>query len=105
MKTLIIAIVVVTMLTACGGSHTGDRVGAWVVCKKFVSAQLKSPSSAQFPEGYSSYTESLGNDKFRVVAWVDSQNSYGAMLRTNFSCEVQYQQTTDKYKLLDLTIE
>lgn len=105
MKTLIAIVIVATTLSACGGSHTGDRVGAWVVCKKFVSAQLKSPASAEFPEGYSQYTTALGDDKFKVVAWVDSQNSYGAMLRTNFSCEVEYQQATDKYRLIDLTIE
>ena len=86
-------------------SSSGDSIGAWVVCEKFVKDRLKSPASAEFPPNYSSYTKNLTDKKYEVSAYVDSQNSFGASLRTKFTCTVEYQPQTDKYKLIDLVFE
>ena len=55
--------------------------------KSAVSAQLKSPASAQFPEDLISID---GNDQsgYEVTGFVDSQNSYGAMIRNDFKASV-----------------
>ncbi len=53
-----------------------------------VCAQLKSPASAQFAEDKWTIT---GNDQagYTVSGYVDSQNSYGAMIRNDFSAVVK----------------
>lgn len=56
----------------------------------FVKEQLKSPASAKFPDSRlkKSHTTALGGGKYRINSWVDSQNSFGAMIRTKFSCTI-----------------
>jgi len=65
-----------------------ERAGAWVAAKEFVNRRLKSPGSAEFPWIHEVTVQSQGDGRFRVVAWVDAQNSFGALIRTHFSCTV-----------------
>ena len=57
------------------------------VVKPMVCAKLKSPASAQFPVDLISI---VGDDErgYHVEGFVDSQNSYGAMLRNDFTADV-----------------
>lgn len=57
------------------------------VVKPMVCAQLKSPASAQFPVDLISI---VGDDErgYNIEGFVDSQNSYGAMLRNDFTADV-----------------
>lgn len=57
------------------------------VVKPAICAKLKSPASAQFPKELITIT---GNDEqgYEVKGMVDSQNSYGAMIRNDFSASV-----------------
>lgn len=57
------------------------------VVKPAICNQLKSPASAQFPVDLISI---VGDDVqgYRVSGFVDSQNSYGAMIRNDFSANV-----------------
>lgn len=57
------------------------------VVKPAICAQLKSPASAQFPVDLISI---LGDDEkgYKVNGFVDSQNSYGAMIRNDFTANV-----------------
>ena len=51
-------------------------------CKKYVCEYLKCPSTAQFPK-----IDIISQDKYGRIfidLSVDSQNSFGAMIRTNF---------------------
>jgi hypothetical protein len=63
----------------------GDLI---VQCKKLITEQLKAPSTAQFPSGIEAETQitPYANGNWRWVGWVDSQNGFGAMLRTEFTC-------------------
>ncbi len=58
-----------------------------------VCAQLKAPASARFPTELVSIT---GNDVqgYQVNGFVDSQNTYGAMIRNDFSATVIIQNGT-----------
>ena len=58
------------------------------VVKPAICAQLKSPASAQFPVDLISI---VGDDErgYHIEGFVDSQNSYGAMIRNDFSAEVK----------------
>ena len=57
------------------------------VVKVAVGAQLKSPASAQYPVDLIAIT---GDDTrgYHVSGFVDSQNSYGAMIRNDFTADV-----------------
>lgn len=66
-----------------GSEPTGDK--AVVMCEEFVSDRLKSPGSAEF--GRASAT-SAGAGTWRVRGAVDSENGFGAMMRTDYVCVV-----------------
>lgn len=83
-----------------GGYSSDKEVGAWIAAQGFVSDRLKSPSSADFGSGlgyalsddYQSsdtVVTNLGGGRYRIDAWVEAQNGFGATIRTPFSCEVQ----------------
>jgi hypothetical protein len=70
-----------------------DATDAWVDCKSFVQQNLKAPATAVFPASNApgvavAHLESKG--RWGVLGYVDSQNSFGAMLRSGFTCEVSY---------------
>ena len=91
---IVILISVVTIMSMCSSGEpeakdTDKTVNAWVMAQQFVEKQLKSPSTAKYPWGYKDYVTDLGNGKYSIRAYVDSENGFGAMLRTNFYCVVQ----------------
>lgn len=69
-------------------SEDAVRTKIMNVVKPVICSQLKSPASARFPEELISIS---GDDErgYRVEGFVDSQNSYGAMLRNDFSADVK----------------
>jgi|GEM_PF-1289184 len=76
-------------------------------CKAVAMSRLKSPASAKFPLGIAA--EHLGGGIYRVKSSVDSQNSFGAMLRSNFTCDLQYVGGDDtdagNWRLIDIQME
>lgn len=84
---------------------TDDEKGfAWAVAKREVKNILKSPSTAKFPFSY--YNETIkkaSGNKFQVKSYVEAQNSFGAMVKTNFI--VEFEKTgEDSYILLDVSL-
>jgi hypothetical protein len=68
-----------------------DTVAAYSICQQFVEERLKAPGSAKWPWIHTDQvTEHLGNGKYRIKSYVDSQNVFGAMVRTHFVCVVQH---------------
>jgi RNA polymerase subunit RPABC4/transcription elongation factor Spt4 len=70
----------------------GSSYAAHVMAEKFVTRELRSPASARFsgitdPE---TVISDLGAGRFRVSGYVDSQNGFGALLRSNYTCTVKY---------------
>lgn len=51
---------------------------------------LKSPSTADFPTCSSMIIERLSEEQFKVSSYVDSQNGFGAMIRSNWSVQYHY---------------
>lgn len=72
-----------------------DKITAYVISQDFVSKRLKSPVSAKFPSFSEEYVCYLGEKRYQVSAYVDSQNSFGAMIRTQFNCVVKYVGNSD----------
>jgi len=79
---------------------------AYWMSKQFVENNLKSPSTADFP----SYNDPkvsvaiLGDKEYRVNAYVDAQNAFGAMIRTTYHCVVKYKYG-DTWELISLTFD
>ena len=83
-----------------------DNTAAYVMVQETVRGQLKSPSTAKFPVDYKNPEVSVihyGNQRYSVKSYVDSQNSFGATIRTRFSGEVE-QIAEDKWRLISFDI-
>lgn len=81
------------------------------MAQQFVNDRLKSPSTASYGGIFSgdyqdadSVVTNLGGGKYRVVAWVDSQNAFGATIRTHFVCELEYV-GSDKWRCTSLVFD
>jgi hypothetical protein len=103
---IVIVIAVVSAINLCSDSKPADpateraqakekasyetKSYALTACQQFVRARLVAPSTANIhPAGSIAESVSdLGNNKWRVQGYYDSQNAFGAMLRGNFVCDV-----------------
>ncbi|SNR98957.1 hypothetical protein SAMN06272737_1579 [Blastococcus mobilis] len=66
----------------------GSDSGAYYACEGFVEDRLKAPSSADFSGYFDSYVIQSG-DEYTVSGYVDAENSFGAMLRSEWTCTVR----------------
>ena len=63
------------------------KVKAVVYSHICVEQNLKSPSSAEYPYGTDGVVQ-INDSIFVVNSYVDSQNGFGAMLRTKYRCKL-----------------
>lgn len=65
------------------------KVTAYSLCKQDVTQKLKAPATAEF-EGVTSarMTQSEDQTQWFVRMYVDSQNGFGALVRTKIACTV-----------------
>lgn len=82
-----------------------DKVQAGMMAQEVIKKQLKSPSTADFVGLLQDGVSNINDTTFLVVKQVDSENSFGAMLRTSFMCQVNYYPTTDTYRVTDIVYE
>lgn len=70
-------------------STTYNRIVATACANLEVTAMLKAPSTAKFPRGSAdNILFSPEENSYTVISYVDAQNSFGAMIRTNYICVV-----------------
>lgn len=99
----IVGIVAVLMLigligqSCSGGEEDGD--GAIAYCHQFVEQSLKSPDSADFPSFSDHQVTELGEQRWKVSSYVDAENSFGASLRTDWTCEISYDEAAGEWTL------
>ncbi len=58
-------------------------------CKEEILTQIISPATAKFPDNFT-YRIDAANQIVHVQGYVDCQNMYGAMLRTNWTGKIGY---------------
>lgn len=101
-------LVVLLLLGACvagiakaalgGGSSStapSDRsLEAKSICETFVKKQLKAPATAKFSEESAAKVSDV---EYTAGGSVDSQNSFGALLRSTFACDLTYNATTQEW--------
>lgn len=82
-----------------------EKLNAYVSCKSLVGNRLKSPRTAKYPLGYKDYVEaSEDGNVYTVNSYVDSQNSFGAMIRTPFSCLAFYDKKSGEWTLVNFKL-
>lgn len=80
----------------------GTRDDAIDFVKFYVQGRLKSPSTAIFqPVRQWSHTRYLGGNEYSFRGYVDSENSFGASIRTYFEGVVRW--TGTYYKMVEIT--
>ena len=67
-----------------------ERAGVFDVCKQFVDDRLKAPSTATWRDPYGDQVtySGDGDGPITVSAGVDSENGFGASLRSSYECTV-----------------
>ncbi len=65
-------------------TYTPDEIDLHIQAQQFILQGLKAPSTAKFPALPSS-TSTDGKGLYKVISYVDSQNSFGAMIRSDWS--------------------
>lgn len=79
-----------------------DPLEVLSMAQVFVKRQLKAPASAIWPAPSESVVKfDAASATWVVVSYVDSQNSFGAMLRTNYIATLSYA-GGGNYSLVDL---
>ncbi len=68
---------------------TASDTQAHIMSENYVEKVLKSPATADFPS-YDYNHFDLGNNQHKVVSYVDSQNGFGAMVRSEWSVILTY---------------
>jgi hypothetical protein len=70
-----------------------------------VEDYLKAPATAKYP-GSDGYTVTKINDyEYTVASYVDSENSFGAIVRSRFVVSISYNEDWTKYKATSVIID
>lgn len=77
---------------------------ARVYAEMVVESRLKAPSTAEFSHLRDTKIEPIENG-FKITGHVDSQNSFGAMLRSEYSVEIYVVEETGEKKYRKLIID
>lgn len=79
---------------------------AYIMIQDFVKDRLKSPSTAEFPGARErrQHTKRLGDGRYGINSWVESQNSFGAQIRTRFAAIIR-QTGEDTWQLEQLAFD
>jgi hypothetical protein len=93
-------------------SSTDDRrYAAFSVCKDLVKDQLRAPGTAVFRDYFEDDGEvrvtGSGEGPYTVTSTVDSENGFGALLRSSFVCSVRPAGSAGgktTWKLVDLNV-
>ena len=91
------------LLNAFSGNDDGevtdaDKVRAVQNCESAVKNQLKAPSTAKFSNESFQYNPNDELD-YQVVLTVDAQNSFGAMLQTEYACQMRWKPSTESWDM------
>lgn len=69
-----------------------------------IEEYLKSPGSAEFDSSTDGVIQ-VNDTTFTVKSYVDSQNGFGALLRTHYSCKIIFHPKTDTHNVENLKME
>lgn len=109
----LVIFVVIFMIVAsgsCGGSGSSssddpekeEKTQSAYMAEEFVKKRLKSPSTASFQNAYDMQVDKNGSG-WTVRGYVDSQNGFGAMMRSDFTATL-HKSGGDEWKLDNINL-
>lgn len=93
----------ITVFALLSGSDDDDKPSpptgyeAEMQCERWVKEKLKAPATAKFSNG--NYT-SNGGSSWTVTGSVDAENSFGALVRSDWTCDIRLDGDTWRGKAL-----
>lgn len=63
---------------------------SYIISQSAIKQRLKAPSTAKFPRGSDFSYSFITPNQHKVISYVDSQNSFGAMIRTNYTIILEF---------------
>ncbi len=76
------------VVSQTSNTNKDNSTVAYVQAQNFVKSVLKSPSSADFP--FLGSGTKISEDIYKITSYVDSQNGFGAMIRSDYSITLMY---------------
>lgn len=89
---LVVGVAVALLLPqrqAAPAAEVANPRTAWRICQDKVRDGLKAPSSADFP-AYDEAAVGHSRQQWTVRSYVDADNSFGAKLRTRYTCTLHF---------------
>ena len=83
---------------------TSQQIQLKVWVEETVEAQLKAPKTAKFAP-LKDWGYSRDENHFQVTGYVDAQNSFGAMIRSNFVVDIQWDGKSDTATITNVSID
>lgn len=101
---LLIIVVVWCGIKSCAGykPEFDARLSAVTTAEIAVKNRLKAPSTAKFPV-YTQAKVTHSGDVYTVVSYVDSQNGFGAILRSYFKVKMRLR--GERFEVLEVVVE
>lgn len=106
---ILLVVVVIGLIVSCAllfANRDDDEPSmttsetAWFTCRGFIADRLKAPSTADFEHYNSSKVIKYDYDEWKVTMYVDAENSFGAMIRSDFQCHLRVE--GESWWLIDL---
>lgn len=86
-------------------AYTPDASDACIVAQGFVKDRLRAPATAEFPGWRIPDCTVTQRGRIWVVnSYVDSQNAFGAMIRSDYTVEMIYYPASLEWQLVDIAI-
>ena len=82
-----------------------SKIEALIESRQFVEKRLKAPSTADFSYESEKSVKKINDTTFLVTGYVDSENSFSAKLRNNYSCKIVFFDKLNKVSCVDLVIK
>lgn len=80
--------------SASSGNDEPEEYDAIYFCKEFVKDKLKAPSTAKFSGEYATG----GGSSWTSSGVVESQNSFGGMVQTRYTCSLTYSSSDESWQ-------
>jgi hypothetical protein len=97
---IVLAIFVISLARTCYDNqdyhYSPDKFDAYATAKSFVEKELKAPRTAKFPMTSDIQIYQSANE-WTIIGYVDSQNGFGALVRTQYKIEMSYDSDTDMW--------
>lgn len=81
-------------MSGSSGKDEPEQYDAIYYCKEFVKDKLKAPSTAKF----SNESASGSGSSWTSTGIVESQNSFGGMVQTRYSCDLTYSSSDESWR-------